>query len=517
MSKSKNTTYLTTPIYYVNDKPHIGHAYTTIAADVLARYYKMTGKKVFFLTGTDEHGAKIEKSAEKAGIDVQKLCDQNAEKFKQAWKALGINYDKFIRTTDKEHIKVVEDFFVKLRDAKTPLGNNAVYEGEYAGLYCTGCEAFYTEKDLVDGLCPDHKTKPEIVKEKNWFFKLSDFSQFLTDEITSNRLQVEPESKKSEILSLIKSGLQDIAISRPNVKWGIQVPFDKEQTIYVWVDALLNYISALDYPKGKLFKEFWPADVQLMAKDIIKFHAIIWPSMLKALDVELPKKVFAHGFFTIEGQKMSKSLGNAIDPIELANKYTADVLRYFLFCETPFGEDGDFSVKRLEEKYTSDLVNGLGNLVARVLGMIEKNPEIKIKKPTGQSLIKDLAKDVVVTTWMEIDSSINKLDFKAVTQAIVGIVNGANNCITKTEPFKLIKSGDFDEASKILSELLELIRHLAWLIRPFMPTTSDKIFSQLGILEIETQKTNKEAIIWGGLPEGIKIKKGEILFPRLEK
>lgn len=480
MTAKKEKFYITTPIYYVNDKPHIGHAYTTIAADVLTRYYKLTGKEVFFLTGTDEHGAKIEKSAKKAGIDVQKFCDQNAARFKQAWKPLNIKYDKFIRTTDKEHEQVVTEVLKKLKTAKTPLGNDAIFEGEYKGLYCTGCEAFLTEADLVEGLCPAHKKKPELVKEKNWFFKLSDYEEFLKNKISKKELKVQPIARENEVLSLIQGGLQDIAISRPNVKWGVPVPFDKDQTIYVWIDALLNYISALDYPSGKDFKKFWPADIHLMAKDILKFHAVIWPALLAAIEVELPKKVYTHGFFTIEGQKMSKSLGNVIDPIELCEKYSADVVRYYLLSEFAFGEDGDFSVKRLEERYTSDLANGLGNLVSRTSNLLEKNNIlVNLKQNSDKQLLKIFDKEMAECNFNE---ALGKIWSK---------LKESDEFLSTKAPWKM---EDKKEIKRVLEVVAQNIYNVALLLRPFMPVTAEKVVEQF------SQKN---------------IKKGEILFPRL--
>lgn len=482
MTAKKQKFYVTTPIYYVNDKPHIGHAYTTIAADVLARYNKLLGKEVFFLTGTDEHGAKIEKSAKEAKVDIQKFCDRNSARFKQAWEPLNIKYDKFIRTTEKEHEKVVTAVLRKLKTAKTPLGNDAIFEGEYEGLYCTGCEAFLTEADLVDGLCPAHKKKPEIVKEKNWFFKLSDYEEFLKNKISKGELAVFPKARENEVLSLIKGGLRDIAISRPNVKWGIPVPFDKNQTIYVWIDALLNYISALGYPSGKDFKKFWPADIQLMAKDILKFHTVIWPALLEAIEVELPKKVFAHGFFTIEGEKMSKSLGNAIDPVELSEKYSADVVRYFLLSEFAFGEDGDFSIKRLEERYTSDLANGLGNLVSRTSNLLEKNDiSLTLKKNSDKQLVKAFQKEMEICGFNEALGLLwNKL-------------RESDEFLSIKAPWKMENK---DEIKKVLEVVSQNIYDVALLLKPFMPETAKKIAHQF------SQRN---------------IKKGEILFPRLEK
>ena len=327
----KEKFYVTTPIYYVNDKPHIGHAYTTIIADVLARYYrgKIGKENVFFLTGTDEHGAKIAEAAEKNNVSPQEFTDQISTLFKEAWKNLEIENDYFIRTTDDDHKKTVVDILKSLKEAKTPQGNDVLYEGEYEGLYCVGCEKFMTENDLVDGKCPDHNKEPEKLSEKNWFFKLGDFLPAIKQKIESGELIIYPEGRKKEVLGLIKQGMPDISISRSSksVSWGIDIPWDDDQKTYVWVDALSNYITALGYPDGENFKKFWPADVHLMALEILKFHTLLWPAMLMAMDVELPKSMYVHGFFTIDGQKMSKTLGNVISPNELVEKYGAEVTK----------------------------------------------------------------------------------------------------------------------------------------------------------------------------------------------
>ncbi|MFH1565199.1 MAG: class I tRNA ligase family protein, partial [bacterium] len=301
--------YITTPIYYVNDKPHIGHAYTTIAADVLARYHRLKGEDVFFLTGTDEHGDKVARSAEKNGKSPLEFCDENSAKFQMAWDVLNITNNDFIRTTEERHKKIVKVLFERLRDARTPLGNVVIYEGEYEGLYCVGCEKYITEKELDNGKCPDHQKEPEVIREKNWFFRLSDYGKVLREKIESDEIYVFPQERKNEVLSFIDQGLDDVAISRPSVKWGLPIPWDADQKIYVWIEALMNYLSAIDIDSER-GKKLWPADVHLMAKDIIKFHAVIWPAILLALDLDLPKSISVHGFFTIDGKKMSKSLGN---------------------------------------------------------------------------------------------------------------------------------------------------------------------------------------------------------------
>ncbi|MFH2104698.1 MAG: class I tRNA ligase family protein [Parcubacteria group bacterium] len=324
----ENKFYITTPIYYVNDKPHIGHAYTTVAADVLARYHRLRGDDVHFLTGNDEHGDKVARSAEEAGQEPQAFCDEMSAKYQLTWDRLNIGYDDYIRTTEPRHKEAVQDFLTVLKD------KGAIYEGTYEGLYCTGCEKFLTDKELVDGECPDHKKAPEKLSEKNYFFKLGDYLNEVKRQIEKDEIKVDPENIKREVLGLFKQDLQDFSVSRESVKWGIELPFDKSQKTYVWVEALQNYITAIGYKDDqKKFKRYWPADVHLMAKDIIKFHAIFWPAMLLAADLPVPKQIFAHGFFTIDGQKMSKTIGNVIDPNDLVDEYGADATRYLILSQ----------------------------------------------------------------------------------------------------------------------------------------------------------------------------------------
>src|SRR3989338_1238440 len=362
--------YVTTPIYYVNAEPHIGTAYTTIAADVLARFYRLSGVPTFFLTGTDEHGQKIAAMAAAAGKPPEDFTREMSAKYSMIWNTLEIAPDDFIRTTEERHIAAVNKFLETLKLS------GKVYEGDYEGLYCVGHEAFVKDSELTaDGLCPDHKTKPEKVKEKNWFFKLSDYGELIKEKIQSGEFVIAPVERKNEVLAFLDSGLEDIAISRPNVKWGIPLPWDPSQTVCVWVEALFNYVSALGFPDGENYKKFWPVDLQLMGKDIIRFHCVIWPALLAAAGLAWPRKIFAHGFFTIGGQKMSKSLGNVLDPQALAQKYSPDALRYFLLREVPFGQDGDVSEEKLRSRYEGDLANGLGNLFSRVTTLIAQKLE----------------------------------------------------------------------------------------------------------------------------------------------
>jgi len=477
---------ITTPIYYVNDKPHIGHAYTTLAADVLTRFFRLQKNEVFFLTGTDEHGAKIAEAAQKLGVTPKEICDKNSEIFKIAWKNLGINYNHFIRTTDKIHEEKVKEFLEILKK------KNAVYEKEYEGLYCVGCEKFLTEKDLVDGKCPDHKTVPKTISEKNYFFKLTEYLAEVKKLIEKDKLEINPERAKNEVLGLFSQNLDDFSVSRQKerVSWGIDLPFDKNQTIYVWVDALLNYYTGNG---TKEFEEFWQKGevIHLLAKDILKFHAIFWPAMLIAAGRNLPAKEFIHGFFTINGQKMSKTLGNFIDPNDLVNKFGTEPTRYLLLSQFPLSQDGDVKEEKFAEKYNSDLANGLGNLVARVLTLINKYSikETKADKETEKK-IKE-TKEIYRKDMQEFRL------FEALeeTWKLIGF---CDKYIEENKPWELVKT-DKKKLEHVLSNLLYCISEIADLINPFLPQTSEKIKNQ--IQESQTSQAGKS----------------EILFPRIDK
>ncbi len=464
----------------MNDKPHIGHVYTTIAADVLARYYRQKEYDVKFLTGTDEHGDKVAESAKEQGIDVKEFVDSNAKAFEDAFQKLDIEYDVFMRTTSPEHNESVQIFMKKLHDA------GALYQDEYVGLYCRGCEDFYTEKDLEDGKCPLHNVAPEEVKEKNWFFKLEEYLPKVQKLIETDKIVVKPESRKNEVLGLFKQGLKDFSVTRERVKWGLDFSIDTDQKIYVWVEALQNYISAIGYGRDeKEFDTWWPADVHLMAKDIIKFHAIYWPAMLIAAGIKPPKVIYAHGFFSLDGKKMSKSLGNVIDPNELVDEFGVDATRYLLLSQFPFGQDGDIKRSLFKEKYNADLANNLGNLVSRVTNMIEKYTDGVIPK------------DVKSPIYFEhVGERIEKLEFDMVLRELWQAVDTANGIIDKNEPWKLAKDeSKRGQLEKVLSELANFLLEFAAAIRPFMPTTAAQIIGQL---------------------ESEKITKGEPLFQRIE-
>jgi len=462
MAKKK---FITTPIYYINDKPHIGHAYTTVAADVLSRYYKSKGEDVFFLTGTDEHGAKITEAAEKAGKKPKEFVDSLIPKFETAWKNLNIEYDQFFRTTNPDHEKIVQEFILKLKE------NGYVEKKKYEGLYCVGCERFLQKDELIDGKCPDHGSEPKLQSEENYFFLLKkaakDFDH--TNVIKSDKLKIGTVGRKNEILGKIDNGLEDVSISRAAVEWGIEFPDDKDQTIYVWIDALINYFSA-----PKIYKEeIWAPDIQLMAKDILWFHAVIWPAMLLAYgEKDLPKLEFAHGFFTVDGKKMSKTVGNVLDPNDLVEKFGADAVRYALLREFPFGEDGDISEEKIANRYQSDLGNGLGNLLNRTLSMINKY-EVKVE---------EIEHDRIDTT--KIEENIENLEFEQALVKIQKLISDQNAFIEENKPWELAKTNT-KKLSDILLRVRLVLTEIEPLIAPFMPETSKKMKDQLESLKPE--------------------------------
>jgi len=447
------TFFVTTAIHYLTDLPHIGHAYEMLAADILARYWRRRGRNVFFLTGTDEHGQKVAQAAEKAGVPPKQFVDEIALKYKAAWSALEIKYDNFIRTTNPEHEKYVQDFLQKL------YGLGEIYKDRYQGLYCVGCEEYKLSKELLPGsICPIHKTKCQAVYEDVYFFRLSKYQEQLLDTIKNQKIIIEPQERKNEILSFLKKEpLQDLAISRSKVSWGIPVPWDKSQTIYVWVDALLNYITG---SRGN-----WPPSLHLIGKDIFRFHTIIWPGLLLAAGLELPRKIFIHGFLTVGGEKLSKSRGNAIDPLQIVKLYGVDPLRYFLFREIPFGQDGDFSLDRFEKRYQHDLANDLGNLVQRTLIMANKyNVQWQYQTVTKHFRL--------------VDQAIEDLKFDRALDLIWKIINEANQKIDAEKPWNLAKDNP-ERLSEVIRQLLNSLTQIAYQIDPFMPETAWSIIEQL--------------------------------------
>ncbi|MDP3964908.1 MAG: class I tRNA ligase family protein [bacterium] len=454
--------YITTPIYYVNDRPHVGTAYTTIAADVVARWHRQRGDEVFFLTGTDEHGAKAAESAAKAGKSPEEFTAEIAQLFQLAWKNLNIKYDDFIRTTEKRHARSVEKFMQLLKD------NDAIYKGTYEGLYCVGCEKFITEKELVDGKCPLHNRVPEKIKEKNYFFRLTKYLDTVRRLIETDEIVIEPVERKKEALGLFQQGLEDFSVSREKVKWGIPLPFDSKQVIYVWVEALQNYVSAIGYGDDiDRFHRWWPVDVQLMAKDILKFHAIYWPAMLLAVGEKAPKKEFIHGFFSINGKKMGKSLGNTIDPNDMVEKFGSDGARYLLLSQFPFGQDGDIQESRFVEKYNADLANGLGNLVSRTANLMEKYAVENSMTDPG------IASDKIE----EIESAIQELSLENALKKIFQLIAEVNKYLDAESPWKMDDS-QAEKRAEVLRDCAARVRRIARLVYPFLPIASRRIERQ---------------------------------------
>ena len=505
----KEKFYITTPIYYPSAEFHIGHCYTTIIADAIARYKRLTGYYVFFQTCTDEHGEKIEKKAMEAGVTPKEYVDKIILNSKDLWSSLGITYDYFIRTTDKEHEVAVQKIFKKLYD------QGDIYKGEYKGLYCVPCESFWTESQLIDGKCPDCGRDVKEVSEEAYFLKLSKYQDKLIEFYDEHPDFILPISRKNEMLNnFIKPGLEDLCVSRTSFKWGIPVDFDSKHVVYVWIDALSNYITSLGYPdeNSDKFKRYWPADLHLVGKEIVRFHTIIWPIMLMALGLELPKKVFGHGWLIIDGGKISKSLGNYKDPREYINTYEVDAVRYYALREVPFGNDGNFSEDALISRTNTDLANILGNLVNRTISMSHKYFDGVIKNPKVEEEIDESLISSVLDLKIKVDEKMNNLKVNEAIDEIIEVLKKCNKYIDDTMPWILAKDeSKTDRLQTVLYNLLESIRICSILLSPFIPTSSDKILEQLNTKEISYDSISS----FGKLEIGSVLNKPEILFHRI--
>ena len=509
--------YVTTPIYYVNDEPHLGHIYTTIAADVLARHQRMSNRNVFFLTGVDEHGQKVQQAAEERGITPIQLADQVVERYQTLWPQLRVTNDDFIRTSSERHKLGVQAMWRRLEDAGT------IYKGFYEDWYCVPCETYWKETQLKDAgcwddrNCPDCRRAVEKVQEESYFFRLSAFQERLIEHIRSHPDFIAPASRRNEVLSFVESGLNDLSVSRTTFSWGVPVPGDEKHVVYVWIDALTNYLSALGFPE-KALPEQWPADVHLIGKDILRFHAVYWPCMLMAAGLPLPKRVFAHGWWTVEGQKMSKSLGNALRPADLLAQYDADVIRYFLLREVPFGQDGDFSSTALMQRYNTELANDIGNLLNRSLAMLQKYRGGELGGVAEESDIDRALIADVESMQLDVVNAMDQQAFHIALERINAVVRHGNRYVEENAPWALAKAGDDARLDTVLYHLVETLRLVALQLLPFMPAKMGGMLAQ-----IYGEEVNAEAMTfsrqggWGLLKAGHRCARPEPVFPRLEQ
>ena len=504
--------YITTPIYYPSANLHIGHAYSTVAADCMARFKRMQGFDVYYLTGTDEHGQKLERAARAAGMEPIEYIDRIVENIQVLWKTLMISNTDFIRTTEERHQEVVQRLFTTVYE------KGDIYKSEYEGWYCTPCETYFTERQLADGKCPDCGREVELLKEESYFFKMGKYAQTLLDHIEAHPDFIKPESRRNEVVSFIRGGLEDLCVSRTTFQWGIPVPFDHKHVVYVWFDALINYISALGY--GDADSEtmrYWPADVHLMAKDILRFHAIIWPTMLLAAGIPLPKTVFAHGWIMLEGGKMSKSKGNVVDPMILTERYGVDAVRYYLLRELSYGQDGIYSEEMMVTRINAELANDLGNLVSRTVAMIQRYFEGKVPAPAAEQGPDADLQSTAAAAYLEATRRLEGVDFANYTTAVMRLVSRANKYIDETEPWLLAKETEQRERlGTVMYHLVEVIRIAVTMLLPAMPTLAERLQVQLPLWTDPAQIAWQEAERWGLSPSGISVSKGEALFPRID-
>jgi len=502
--------YLTTAIDYVNSKPHLGTAYEKIAADVIARYKRMKGYDSYFLMGNDEHSQNVAARAKELNLDVMDYCNQMEGEFRRAWEKLHISYDDFIRTTDTRHISTVNDLLQRIHQ------KGDIYKGEYQGWYCISCEAFYQSKDLIDGKCPSHGTVPSWITEENYFFSLSRYREQLLRHIGEHPEFVLPEVRRNEILSVLKRGLEDISISRSGVPWGIPLPFDRSSVVYVWFDALINYVSGVGFSDDQeKYRKYWPADLHIIGKDITRFHCIIWPAMLLSADLPLPKSIFGHGFVRLRGEKMSKTTGTILDPLQLVETHGADPLRYFLISEIPFDRDGDFSLERFKERFNADLANDYGNLVSRSLTMVDKYQKGKVELPlktADDTYLQGIAEGLLG----RYEEAIENYQLHQGVRVAWELIRGANLYIDSQKPWLLAKdSSKKGRLAEVLHNLIEAIRQVTILLKPIMPVKTKEVWQQLGLASDFDKVTFKELEEWGKIPSDTVVRPGEALFPRI--
>ncbi|WP_033170246.1 methionine--tRNA ligase [Selenomonas sp. ND2010] len=509
----KKTFYITTPIYYPSAKLHIGHAYCTTIADSIARFHRLAGEDVFFLTGSDEHGQKIQEKAEEQGIKPIEYTDKIVAGFQNLWKRLNISNDDFIRTTEKRHEKVVQEIFRRI------YAKGDIYKGSYKGLYCTPCESYWTEHQLDEnGCCPDCHRPVQEVAEEAYFFKMSNYQDKILDYIETHPDFIQPASRRNEMINFIKQGLEDLCISRTSFDWGIPVPIDEKHVIYVWFDALTNYLTPIGFlDDPEKFNKFWPADLHLVGKEIVRFHTIIWPCILMALDLPLPKKVYGHGWLIVDGDKMSKSKGNVVDPIGLIDEFGADAIRYFLLREINLGQDGNFSRDALIQRINSDLANDLGNLLHRTLNMIGKFQDGVVLSPQGESEIDKSLKADAAETVKFFDENMQKMELSLTIKKVWAFISRANKYIDETAPWALAKDETKkQELANVMYNLVESLRHISVLIEPFMPITAERIWQQLNLPQAFAEVQLDDIRAWGGTPADLKVGTPEQLFPRIE-